>query len=162
MRGLDPMIEDETKNSTIECDDNPAGDWVRVPPIDRIAWARLYGELMQISVDNRAGIDPPGCPPGFMAAEAGLQAVVRFLSQVPELMTPGAVAPLSRLSAAMADLREGRAPPLLAPRPKPHRASRCSHDAAVVGFAARCMSELMEAATPAPQAAKAVAAALIA
>lgn len=122
----------------------PPGEHLKVPPIDPIAWAMLYGGLIDAARLEKAGLEYPDAPTGFMATEAALQAVVAFLQSCDGLMQESAVIPLNRLSVALRDLREGRSPPLLAPAPKNGRASTDHRRAMMIGMAARCLDELME------------------
>ena len=82
-----------------------------------------------------------------MATEAALQAVIEFLLSFEGLMRESAVIPLIRLAAALRELQDGKKPALLAPRPRPKggRPGTDLRQAAVIGLAARAMTELMEA-----------------
>ena len=135
----------------------PPGGWLKVPQMSQEAWATLYGSLRQAIEIQKAGGEFDNAPTGAMAAEAGLQAVVDFLQACPELMQAGAVGPLTVLSAALRDLQKGKRPSFLLPRNVTGgRPGTGEARAAVIGFAARAMKELMDAGETAPEAAKAV------
>lgn len=95
-----------------------------------------------------------------MASEAALQAVIDFLMGVGGLMDESALVPLTRLSTALRDLDEGKAPPLLSPRPKNGRPGTDHRKSAVIGLAARCLEELIASKQPADAAAHTVLAAM--
>jgi hypothetical protein len=117
----------------------------KLPPIPTGAWGRLWAVLLDAADHEKHGFEYPDAPPGFMATEAALQGVIDFLQSFDGLMQEGAVIPLVRLAVALRELREGQKPSLLAPRPKGGNPGTGLREAAVIGFAARAMTELMAA-----------------
>lgn len=115
----------------------------RLPPIPAPVWAKLYAGLLDAVHYEKQGLEYPDAPAGFMATEAALQAVIGFLQSFDGLMQESAVIPLLRLSEALHELEDGKKPALLAPRPKGGRPGTDRRQAAVIGFAARAMTELM-------------------
>lgn len=85
----------------------------KLPPIPAAAWAKLWAGLLDATDHEKQGVEYPNAPPGFMATEAALQAVIGFLLSFDGLTKEGAVIPLLRLAEALRDLDEGRKPALL-------------------------------------------------
>lgn len=131
----------------------------KLPPIPAAAWSKLWAGLLDATYREKQGFDYPDAPPGFMASEGALRAVNEFLVSFDGLMKEGALIPLLRLAEALRDLDEGRKPALLASRPKGGRPGTDYRRSAVIGYAARCLTELMAAGEGADAAARKVVAA---
>ncbi|WP_284256680.1 hypothetical protein [Acidocella aquatica] len=123
-------------------------------------WARLCTSLITSHQHHEAGVEYDGAPSGFAAAEQSLGAVIEYLSNAPGLLQAGALLPLGRLLEALRDLDEGRKVPLLATRTASKRPTTARRRAAMIGMAARCMTELVDSGDTVPLAAKKVCAAL--
>lgn len=119
------------------------GQLQAVPRPPAQAWRQLCASLLQIAENEREGLEYEGAPPGFMASEAALHAVLTFLQSSDGLMRAGAVVPVLRLRAAVRDLQEGRQPALLKPRSRGGRPGTDHRSATIIGFAARALDELV-------------------
>ena len=112
------------------------------------SWLRLCGALIQAAHTERYGHEYEGAPAGFMAAESAVDAILVYLQGCDGLMQAGAIAPVLRLRSALRDLQEGRQPDLLRPRSRGGRPDTDHRKAAVIGLAARAMTELIASGLP--------------
>jgi hypothetical protein len=124
-------------------------------------WANLVAYLRWENELAQRRIQMPNVPEGFTAAERSLRVVILFLQRHPVLMCEKGIAPLIHLHGAMVDVASGTAPPLFQPKVKRTGRPRKGVRADVIqAFAARAMSELIEAGDSVPEAATKVANAL--
>ena len=133
-----PLIDHETfakwRAEALENQPSPK-DWA-----DLVALLRWENEL------DRRGVEMTDVPKGFTAAARSLKTLLLFLQNHRVLMQDGAIAPLMRLNAGMIDVASGTASPLFQPATK--RAGPPAKGVTmdiIQAFAARAMSELMEA-----------------
>ncbi len=140
--------------------EQPEQQIVRIFPPSPEAWSQLCLQLLRTAEARRLGVEYEGAPPGFLAADAALHAVLDYLQACDGLMREGAVASLFELRAAIHDLKEGRHPALLKPHSRDGRPATRGAKAAIIGIAARAMTELVESGIPVPAAADAVCRAL--
>jgi hypothetical protein len=115
---------------------------------------------MAAELDRQYGYDQSS-PNGLIAPAQCLDALISLLKKRPDILVPEDMAPLMRLQAAIVDLGQGRPSPIF----KPVGAKRGSPGkgvtyAALQGFAARALSELIEGDEDANSAAQRVAKAL--
>lgn len=132
----------------------------KLPPVPTGAWGKLWAVLLDAAYHEKHGLEYPDAPAGFMATEAALQGVIGFLQSFDGLMQESAVIPLMRLAEALRELQEGKKPALLSPRLKGGRPGTDYRQAAVIGFAARAMTELMQSGQTARAASEKVCAAI--
>jgi hypothetical protein len=137
--------------------------WVRAvrdEPPKLLDLAELYCLLTAAAELDKRGTVLHNLPPGMTGPERALQAVTRFLLKQPQ-MRSGAVAPLIRLLAAMGDLANGTVSPMFQPRQRPRgQPHKAQANAAVIGLAARTLTELMNAGEKEENAARRVASVL--
>jgi hypothetical protein len=122
---------------------------------DLIAAMRWASDLDRIGAANK------DLPDKLTSAEYMLRALLTCLSTIPVLMKDGALAPLMRLHAAIVDLAAGRQSDLFVPViKKPGNPGKGIAHAAVQGFAARALAELVDSGEQVKQASERVAKAL--
>lgn len=119
---------------------------------DLIAAMRCAFELDRIGAANK------DLPDGLTSIERMIMALLTCFSTIPVLREDGALAPLMRLHAAIVDLAAGRQSELFVPViKKPGNPGKGVAHAAVQGFAARALTELVDSGEPVEQAADRVA-----
>ena len=132
-----PLIDHETfakwRAEALENQPSPK-DWA-----DLVALLRWENEL------DRRGVEMTHVPKGFTAAARSLKTLLLFLQNHRVLMQDGAIAPLMRLNAGMIDVASGTASPLFQPATKRAGPVKGVTMDIIQAFAARAMSELMEA-----------------
>ncbi|CAN2533031.1 hypothetical+protein [Methylocapsa aurea] len=144
------MSEDEIDGNGLPfMDDETLAKW-RAEALESLPladdWADLVACLRWANELDRRGIEMEKLPKGLTAAERSLNAILLFMQRQPSLMREGGIAPLMRLHSAMVDVADGIASPLFKPVAKGSgRPGNGITVDTIKGFAARAMSELMEA-----------------
>lgn len=124
---------------------------------DPRSWLELVTALREAAkIDGADGLDSG--PQGHAAAWRAMHDLCHFLLQQRVFQSdPSILAPITRLCAAMTDIRNGKASPMFKPAPLGHRPPNPSAFEIIKGTAARAMTELMNAGMDKWDAAKEVA-----